>query len=107
MVHGLAVLYARWFQSGGDVEKTEAGLSGNVEKDLEYFVAELDKGKGRFLFGDAPQAADISMHFSVSFILARQLGTKNKSFARVEQFIQDCQAAESYKKAVQKTGYQL
>nr|OQO32083.1 hypothetical protein B0A51_00621 [Rachicladosporium sp. CCFEE 5018] len=106
-LHGLAILYARWNQKSGNVEETEAGLSKNVIKDLEYFEAELTKSSAKFLFGDEVTAADISMHFSLVFILARELGTKGRKFERTEKYIKDCEATESYRKAVQKSGHQL
>lgn len=105
--HGLAVLYARWFQKGGDVEATEQALGGNVRKDLDYLEAELGKSGGKFLGGASPNAADIMMHFSASFILARELGTKGGSWPKIEQWIKDCEATPSYQKAVKHTGHKL
>lgn len=107
MTHALAITYARWNQKSGNVEETEEGLSKNVQKDLDHFEAELKKSGGKFLFGDQVTVADISMHFSLSFILARGLGTKGKSWPGIEQFLKDCEATESFKQAVQKSGYEL
>ncbi|QIX01179.1 hypothetical protein AMS68_006696 [Peltaster fructicola] len=107
MTHALAITYARWFQKGGDLKATEEGLSGNVQKDFDWFEAELNKSKGKFLFGDEPTAGDIAMHFSVTFIIARELGTQGRTWPRIEQFVKDCEATEAYKKAVKKTGYEL
>jgi len=107
MLHALAILYARWNQKSGSVEETEAGLQKNVQKDLEYLETELGKSNGKFLFGDEVTAADVSMHFSVSFILARELGTKGRKWERLEQYVRDCEEVGSYRKAVEKTGYAL
>jgi glutathione S-transferase len=107
MLHALAILYARWNQKSGDVEETEAGLQKNVQKDLEFFEAEVNKSGGPFLFGKEMTAADISMHFSIAFILARGLGTKGRSWGRLEQFVKDCESIQSYKQAVAKTGHKL
>lgn len=106
-LHGLSILYARWFQKGGDVSATEAGMAGNVGKDMDYLEAELGKSSGAFLFGDKPTAADIMMAFSAQFILARELGTKGKEWKGVNAWLKACEGTESYKRAVEKTGHQL
>lgn len=107
MLHSLAVLYARWFMKGGDVDATEAALAGNVQKDLDYFSSALEKSNGKFIVGDAPTAADIMMEFSCDFILTRQLGTKDKSWPRINKFIQDSQGTATWIKAQKKTGHKL
>ena len=107
MVHGLAVLYAKWNQKGGDVEATIAGLGKNVQKDLDYLEAILGQSKGKFLFGDEPTAADIMMHFSAAFILVRELGTGGKSWPKINEWIKNCEERQAYKKAVQHTGHKL
>jgi glutathione S-transferase len=107
LTHGLAILYIRWFQKEGDVSMTEEGASGNVVKDLNYLEAELNKSRGKLLFGDEPTAADVMMEFTVDFILARQLGTKGKQWPRVEQYLEDCHKTETWQKAVKKTGHKL
>jgi glutathione S-transferase len=104
-LHGIAVLYARWHQKSGDPKETEVGLSKNIQADLDFMTAELGKSNGKFLFGDELTVADIQMHFSVAFILKRELGTFGKRWERLEKYIEDCGATESYKKAVEKTGH--
>jgi len=52
-------------------------------------------------------AADMMMLFSVQFILARELGTKGKSWKKVNEWVERCEATESYKKAVEKSGHTL
>lgn len=106
-LHGLAILYVRWFQKTGNAEETEAGLAGNVQKDMDYLDTELGKSSGKFLVGDSVTAADIMMAFSAQFILARQLGTKGKSWSNIEKWLKACEEAGAYKKAVQKTGHKL
>lgn len=74
---------------------------------MNYLEAELSKGKGRFLCGVDVTAADCMMQFSAAFIMARELGIKAGSYPKTQQYIQDCEATEAYKKAVQKTGHKL
>lgn len=112
MVHGLAVLYARWFQKTGDVAATEAGMSRNVGRDMDFLEAQLlassSAGGGKFLCGEQqPTAADVMMHFSAAFILARGMAPKGQSWPRVEQWIRDCEANQAYQDAVDKTGHKL
>lgn len=106
-LHGIAILYVRWHQKDGDVATTEKGLSKNVINDMNYLEARLSESKGKFLLGDSITAADCMMHFSASFILARELGIKPQGYPRSQQFVQDCEATETYKKAVQKTRHKL
>lgn len=107
LLHGLACLYAKWNQKDGDVAKTLEGLSKNVMKDLDYLESELGKSKGKFLLGDTVSAADIMMHFSARFIIVRELGTHGGKWPKVENWLDECEATASYKKAVEKTGHQL
>jgi len=109
MSHSIGILYVRWFS--GDNKDTakmiEEGMSKNVQKDMDLLEQELGKSSGKFLLGDHVTVADIMMHFSVSFILARGLGTSGKSWPKVEQWIKDCESTPAYKKAVDHTGYDL
>lgn len=106
-LHGITILYARWHQKDGDVAKTEEGMSGNIRKDMDFLEAALKQSKGRFLLGDEVTAADIMMHFSATFVIARELGVKKGQLPTVEKWLQECEATESYKKAVQTTGHKL
>ncbi|KAM0712117.1 hypothetical protein Q7P37_011211 [Cladosporium fusiforme] len=106
-LHGIAVMYARWHQKSGSVEETEIGLSKNIQNDLNYVTAELEKSGGKFLFGDQLSLADIQVHFSVAFVLGMKLGTLGKRWERLEQYVKDCEDTESYKQAVEKTGHKL
>ena len=106
-LHALAILYARLNQKDGDVAKTEEGLSRNVIKDMDFLEAELGKSEGKFLLGDSVTAADCMMHFSAVYILARELGTKGKNWPKIEQWVRDCEATETYGKAVQHSGHKL
>lgn len=109
MLHAIGITYTRWF-SGDHVEAAkmiEEGMGKNVQKDFDLLEQELGKSSGKFLLGDQLTVADIMMHFSASFILARGLGTKGKSYPKVEQWIKDCEATESFQKAVKHTGYDL
>ena len=106
-LHGIAILYARWFQKTGDVEDTEANMSVTVVKDLDYLEAELGKNAGKFLLGDEVTAADTMMQFSAQFILERKLGTKGKSWPKIEQWLKECGDRPAYEQAVKKTGHEL
>lgn len=118
LLHALACLYVQWHQHDGDVQKTLQGLSGNVVKDLDYLEShfreqqqeEKEEG-GRFIMGgNEPSAADIMMQFSVRFILTRELGTKGVEkgrWERVERWLELCEGTESYKRAVERTGFRL
>lgn len=107
MLHGLAILYAKWNQKDGDVEKTVAGLSANICKDLDYLEATLKQNGTKFIVGNSVTAADIMMEFSVDFVLVRELGTKGKSWPRINEWLKICHETKSYQDAVRKTGYTL
>lgn len=106
-LHGISILYVRWNQKDGDVKKTEEGLSKNVIKDMNLLEETLKNSPGKFLFGEKLSVADTMMHFSAVFILARELGVKEADYPHTAKYIKDCEATESYKKAVQKTGHSL
>lgn len=80
-------------------------MSGNVIKDLDWLESDLQKSKGRFLVGDQVTAADCMMAFTAQFILERKMGTQGKTWPKIEEWIKICEATESWKKAVQKTGF--
>ncbi|CZR59089.1 related to GTT1-glutathione S-transferase [Phialocephala subalpina] len=112
MVHCLAITYARWFapesvQKSGELKELEKGLAVNVGKDLDWLNSELE-GK-KFLAGDHVTAADTMVLFSIQFIFARDLvgGRKVSEWKNVEKWIKDCEATESWKKAVEKTGHKM
>lgn len=118
LLHGLACLYVQWHQHDGDVQKTLQGLSGNVVKDLDYLESHLQKqekekeeGGGRYIMGGKNiTTADIMMQFSVRFILMRELGTQGVEkgrWERVERWLELCEGTESYKRAVERTGFRL
>jgi glutathione S-transferase len=107
MLHGLAILYAKWFQKDGDPEKTVEGLSPNINKDLDYLESTLSKHSGKFIVGDSLTIADIMMEFSVDFVLVRELGTKGKSWPKINEWLKVCHETKTYQEAVRKTGYTL
>jgi glutathione S-transferase len=114
MLFGLAVLYARWSfpatlkQSNPEaLEQMEAGMSANVHKSFEWLEDTLSQSTSGWLVGDNLMAADIMTHFSASFLLERQLGTKGKKWAKVEEWVKRCEATDSYQRAVKKSGYSL
>lgn len=112
LLHALPILYARWFspqqvKDSGALETIEQSMSRNVVKDFDWLEGELQKGQGKFLVGDHVTAADCMMSFSAQFVLDKELGTKGKQWPMVEEWIKNCEATESWKKAVQKTGHSL
>lgn len=114
MLHGLAILYFRWQlpQAAKDaapaaIAEAEEKMSVNVHKDMDWLEGELAKSTGNFLVGDSLTAADIMVLFSVQFILARELGTKGKSWSKIDAWVKRCESTESYKRAVQKSGHTL
>lgn len=82
-------------------------------KDLDYLESHFQKqqeGGGFIMGGKEPSAADIMMQFSVRFILTRELGTKGVErgrWERVERWLELCEGTESYKRAVERTGFRL
>jgi glutathione S-transferase len=110
MIHALAILYARWRlpeAAKSSLPEMEKGLSVNVQRDLDWLEDELKSGNGEFLVGDELTVADIMVHFSISFIFARKLGTEGKSWPAVERWMEELEGLEGYQKVVKKTGYKL
>lgn len=112
MIHSLAITYARWSmpkkaKEEGMMEEMEKGLSVKVQEDFDWLESELGKGSGKFLVGEGLTAADTMMVFSVQFVLARGLGTQGKKWPKVEAWLKGLEERETYKKAVEKSGYQL
>lgn len=106
-LHGIAILYARWNQKDGDVAKTEESMSKNVIKDMDFLEESLKNSGGKWLMGNQLSAADFMMHFSATFIIARELGVKGRKYPEIDRWLKDCEATESYRNAVQKTGHKL
>lgn len=107
MTHALAITYARWFQKDGSIEKTEEGLKGNIIKDFDYLEKTLISNQGQWILGKGLTVADVMMHFSITFILARELGTKGKTWETINKWIKTCEKEISFSKAVEATGYDL
>ena len=108
MLFALPVTYTMWF--GGDHEAAKEqiikGLGKNIVAALTNLEEELQKSNGKFLIGEKLSIADIMVHFSVQFMLARGIDG-GKKWTRLEQWLKDCEATEGYQKAVKKTGYDL
>lgn len=114
MLHALAVLYATWNLPKEIVEKQpdvlehlKKGLSVNVHKDFDWLESELGQSTGMFLVGNQVTAADIMVYFSARFILERELGTKGGNWPKVNEWLARCEATESFKRAVEKSGHTL
>ena len=113
-LHSLAILYARWNfpealkkSNPEALEQMEEAMSANVVKDFDWLEAELGRSTGEFLVGNQVTAADCMMQFSVSFILARQLGTKGRSWPKIEAWLERCEKTEAYVRAVARSNYTL
>jgi len=117
MLHALSILYATWNLSPSFISSNQsaidamiAGMSVNVQKDLDWLESELSDGRD-WLVGGRVTAADVMMQFSIDFILAREFGTKGvevgKRWGRTGQWLERCKRDESYRKAVERSGYTL
>lgn len=113
MLHGLAILYARWKIPEGAKEyigEMEEGMSGNIRNDLNWIEGALkeQKQKGHdFLVGDGLTVADVMMGFSIEFIFTRKLGTGNGNWPETKAWLERVMARPGYKKAVEKSNYTL
>lgn len=106
------ILYARWRLPKPAAEylpEMEKGLSANVHNDLNWLEDELSNSQsgGKFLVGNDITAADIIMGFNTEFIFARKLGTEGGSWPHIQRWFAGIKERDSYKKAVEKTGYSL
>lgn len=115
-VHGLTVVYVRWASPPEALKAIETFLSVNVLKDLDWLEGELAESKSGWLVGDGITLADIMVEFCVEFFFARKIGLRTEEGKRdeagerwknVKAWLKKCQESESYKKAVEKTGYTL
>lgn len=107
IMHAVPILYSRWHQVGGDFIQTEDAMSHHVIQDLDFLEGTLSASTGRYLLGGSLTAADFNVHWSVDVILAWELGIRGKSWPKLEQYVKDCYATESYQVAVRRTGYRL
>jgi glutathione S-transferase len=111
-LHAIALLYARWLipepaRSDGTLAVVENALTPNITNDIDWLEAELKESKGRFLLGDEVTAADVMMHFSLSFMMTMELGTGGRKWEGVERWVRDCEESEGFKRAVRKTGHKM
>ena len=106
-VHAVPIVMARWYQQGEEAAKTEELSSANVVKDMDYLEKILVDDGGKFLGGNSITAADCMMHFSVMFVVMMRLGIGDRKYERAQRYVQDCEATESFKKAVAKTGWKI
>ena len=104
-MHATPILMIRWFQTDGDPKKTEKAVSADFLEDMDFLERRLEHGNGKFLCGDTVTAADCMMYFGASFILKLMSDVSDKKYERVQQYAQDCEATESFKRAVSKTGH--
>lgn len=105
-LHGLAIFYGSASVPSA-AQGLQDGISGAVHRDFDWLEAELAQGSGKFLVGDTVTVADTMMEFTVNFIMKNGLGTKGKSWPAVEKWMADVQGTETYKRAVEKTGFKL
>lgn len=111
MVHALAIMYARWFAppsiSSSDLKQLEEGMAVNVGKDLDWLESELQGRK--FLAGDMLTAADTVVLFSLLLIFKRDLcaGRGVVEWPAVRVWMERCESTESWRRAVEKTGFEM
>ena len=113
MLHGLAILYAKWQfpaelakKHPEAVEEMVGKLKPNVTNDLKWVERSLNENDG-WLVGGKLTAADIMMEFSIDFMLARELVAKKGDFPVVDKWLERCHQIDSYKRAVKKSGHTL
>lgn len=117
MLHGLAILYARWKipeAAKQYLPEMEQAMSANVHNDLRWIESTLKDQRNKdkdFLVGDGMSVADIMMQFSVEFIFTRKLGLgmddAEKMYPETTAWLKRTMARQTYKNAVDKTGYTL
>jgi glutathione S-transferase len=90
-----------------DVEEAERKMAVHVQKDLDWLERELETSTGAFLVGDTVTAADIMLYISALFTLKFELGTKGRTWPAVEAWLKRCEDTESYKRAVEKSGFHM
>lgn len=98
VTHALAITYARWFQKDGSIQTTEEGLKGNIIKDFDYLEKTLISSGGEWICGKTFTVADMMMHSSITFILARELGTNGKSWETINEGVKNCEKKISFRK---------
>lgn len=106
MVHCLPTVYVRRLDASA-AEKLGPGLAGNVAKDLDWLEAELKGGNGGYLVGDHVTAADTMVAFSIQFIFWLKLAPQDRKWEGIEAWLRNVEAAETYQRAVAKTGHHL
>ena len=112
MAHCLPTVYNRRIDASL-AEKLAPGVEKVVAKDLDWLEEEYVARKGKYLVGNEITAADIMVAFSVHFIFAIGLASKdptqssNEKWKGVRSWLAQCLAREPYRRAVEKTGYKL
>ncbi|EIW85732.1 glutathione S-transferase C-terminal-like protein [Coniophora puteana RWD-64-598 SS2] len=113
LLHSMAIFYARGnFPPALKETNPDAlaqmvkGMSVNVQRDLDWLEAELAKSSGPFILGAQVTIADTMMEFSIDMIMLYRLGIDGGGpWPRIEAWLQACHASDTYKRAVEKTGY--
>ena len=106
MVHRLPTVYNRRIDATM-AEKLAPGLEKNVIKDLEWLEAAPKAGNGRYLVAGHVTAADTMVAFSVQFIFAMRLASRNNRWAAIEGWLTNIEGEKAYQCAVAKTGHRL
>lgn len=113
MLHGLAILYARWkIPDQSLLPEMEKNMSANIQNDFKWIESALkeQKEKGNeYLVGKGLTVADIMMGFSIEFILKRNLGIGDHDgqWSETKAWLKRCLDRPAYKKAVERSGYTL
>ena len=115
MLHCLAILYLRASApaatsppSSSTIDQMACALATNVRRDLDWLESELGKNGGEYLAGEF-SAADTMMIFGILFIFKRDLtcGKELSEWENLNKWVERCTSRESWKKAVEKTGFVL
>ncbi|KAI9731203.1 MAG: hypothetical protein M1834_005396 [Cirrosporium novae-zelandiae] len=102
VMHAIAILCTR-----GTLSPMLGHMTANLKNDLNWLEEELRKGGGKFLMGDKITAADTMMEYGVNLTLKKNVGTDGQRWEKIEGWLKNCHESETYKKAVQKSGYSL
>jgi glutathione S-transferase len=115
MMHGIAIMYARARlpQNHKDAwPEMNKVMSGNIHNALNWLDGHLKpihQEGGKYLVGENLTAADINMLFGLQLIYNRKLGLEgtDQRWEHVEKWIREMQEEESWKNAVEKTGFKM